>query len=89
MQIETQNILRKEKMKIIFEFDTESENFDYQELEKYKQVDKLIRVLSSFLDKVRTWNKWDERSAIPTEEIHKEFYDLVEEEGLDLSSMGY
>lgn len=35
-------------MKVIFEFDTESENFNPIELERYKQVDNMTKALSLY-----------------------------------------
>ena len=46
-------------MKITFEFDTESENFDNTELEAYKQAPHLVRALADICDKLRSWDKWD------------------------------
>ena len=46
-------------MKVIFEFDTDSENFDNTELEAYKQAPHLVRALADICDKLRSWDKWD------------------------------
>lgn len=64
-------------MKVIFEFDTESENFNPIELERYKQVDNMAKALGEILEKARSWDKYDERTAIPTDEIRKELNEMV------------
>lgn len=64
-------------MKVIFEFDTENENFNPIELERYKQVDNMAKALGEILEKVRSWDKYDERATIPTDEIRKELNEIV------------
>lgn len=51
-------------MKVIFEFDTESEDFNSIELERHKQADDMAKALGEILKKARSWDKYDERSAI-------------------------
>ena len=48
-------------MKVIFEFDTESENFNSIELERHKQADDMAKALGEILKKARGWDKYDER----------------------------
>lgn len=64
-------------MKVIFEFDTESGNFNPIELERYKLVDNMAKALGEILEKVRSWDKYDERTVIPTDEIRKELNEIV------------
>lgn len=46
-------------MKITFEFDTDSENFDNTELEACKQANKLVRTLNDITECIRSWEKWE------------------------------
>ena len=75
-------------MKITFEFDTDSENFDYQELEKYKNVDNITMALSQIADKVRYWYNKDDRTEIPTEEIGDTIFEIINEY-INLERIGY
>ncbi len=75
-------------MKVIFEFDTESEHFDYCQLELYKNAEHLLRALSAISDQLRTWYKWDERDAIPTEEIREKIVEIINEH-VNLEKLGY
>lgn len=38
----------------------------------HKQADDMAKALGEILKKARGWDKYDERSAIPTDEIRKE-----------------
>ena len=42
-------------MKVIFEFDTESENFDRKELEIYHQSWNMAKCLYEILNQLRSW----------------------------------
>jgi hypothetical protein len=64
-------------MKVTFEFDTDSENFDSIELEAHYQARDLVSCLSNILDKTRSWYKYDEREEIPTEEIRDEIVEII------------
>lgn len=37
--------------------------------------------------KIRSWYKYDEREAIPTEEIRETFYDILSENDIDLDKL--
>ncbi len=65
-------------MKVKFEFDSESENFSYHELEMYKQAEDSAHALSEIKDKMRSWLKYDQ---IPYVDENSFFWDdLTEEE---------
>ena len=51
-------------MKIIFQFDTNDENFSYHELEMYKQAESSVRALSEIQDKMRSWIKYDQTPIV-------------------------
>ena len=75
-------------MKINFEFDTDSENFDYIELERYKQVDNMAICLGEIADKVRYWYNKEIRNEIPTEEIGDTIFKIINEH-INLEKIGY
>lgn len=75
-------------MKVIFEFDTESENFNSIELERHKQADDMAKALGEILKKARSWDKYDGRSAIPTDEIRKEVNEIISQY-VDIDKIGY
>lgn len=75
-------------MKIKIEFDTESENFDNYELETYLHAREMLSCISEIKDKVRSWYKYDERTAIPTEEIWDSILDIINEH-INLEKLGY
>ena len=75
-------------MKVIFEFDTYSENFDNTELETHYQAESMALCISKILDKTRSWYKYDERNEIPVEEICDEIIGIVNKH-VNLEKMGY
>lgn len=75
-------------MKVKFEFDTESENFDMQELERHYQADKMAYCLSRITDQLRNWIKWDGRETIPVDEVHEKIWDIIQEE-VNMERLGY
>lgn len=66
-------------MKVIFEFDTESEDFNQAVLECYYQAERSAQCLNKITDKLRSWEKYDERTEIPTDEIHEKIWNIIEE----------
>lgn len=75
-------------MKIIFEFDTDSENFDYTELRRYKCVDDMAMCLGAIADKVRYWYNKDNRNEISTDEIGDVIFGIINEH-INLEKIGY
>ena len=75
-------------MKVTFEFDSDKESFDYQELQRYYQVDDMAMCISDILDKCRSWYKYDERSEIPIEEVYDTIIDIVNNY-CNMEKMGY
>lgn len=75
-------------MKFIFEFDTDSENFSKHDLEMYRQAPRMAHCISEIQKKIREWRKYDDREAIPTDEIFDEINEIVIEE-VDMERMGY
>lgn len=67
-------------MKVIFEFDTCSENFDNSELERVKNADKMAHTLFEITNQLRSWYKYDDRESIPTDEIYDKIWDIINSE---------
>lgn len=67
-------------MKVIFEFDTDKENFDHCELERVKNADKMAHVLYEITNQIRSWYKYDDRESIPVDEIHEKIWDIINSE---------
>ena len=76
-------------MKIIFQFDTESENFDSTELETYLQAKNMASCISSILGKLRSWYKYDERPSIPTDEIQESIVEIINDSDVNVERMGF
>lgn len=74
-------------MKITFEFDTDSENFDNQELERYKAVDDVVYTLNKVYEQIREWYKYDTRGSIPISEVWDTLTSIINE--VNLEKLGY
>jgi len=75
-------------MKVIFEFDDESEKFDLTQLKKYQNTEKVVAVLGEILQKIRGWEKYDDREVIPVDEVSDTIWNIIKEEGLDVRGLG-
>lgn len=75
-------------MKVTFEFDTQSENFDPQEYEVFKCAEDMARVLFEISNKLRSWEKYDEREAIPSDEIRDSIMGIINAR-VNLGKLGY
>lgn len=76
-------------MKVIYEFDTMSDNFDYHEYQVYKQAQDTAKALSEIFDKLRHYEKWDERESIPKDELRETMVEILNENNVSLEKMGY
>lgn len=75
-------------MKIIFEFDTESENFDRTELEIHQQAWNMASCLNDILNQLRSWYKYGEREELPVDEVRDRIIDIINE-NVNMEKMGY
>lgn len=75
-------------MKVTFQFDTESENFDNYELERHYQADNMAYCLNEITNQIRSWYKYDERENIPVDEIHTKIWDIIQQE-VNMEKLGY
>lgn len=76
-------------MKVTYEFNTGSDNFDYHEYQMYRQAQDTARALSQIFDKLRTYEKWDERESIPKDELLDTMAEILKENNVSLDEMGY
>lgn len=74
-------------MKITYEFDTTTENFDRYE---YTRVSKSLDMALALYDidsKIRSWRKYDERDTIPVSEITDMFVGVLENRMINLDDI--
>lgn len=76
-------------MKVTYEFNTSSDDFDYHEYQIYKQAPDTARALSNIFDKLRSYEKWDERESIPKDELLDTMAEILKENNVSLDEMGY
>lgn len=75
-------------MKVNFEFDTESENFDNCELERHYQANNMTLCLHEITNQIRSWYDYDERETIPVDEIHQKIWDIIQDH-VNMERLGY
>lgn len=75
-------------MEIIYKFDFKEGSDDLLNEEILHQATDMLVCIGEIKDQVRSWNKYDERSAIPTEEILDKINDIICEH-VRLDKMGY
>lgn len=74
-------------MKITYEFDTMSENFDRYE---YRRISKALDMALALYDidsKIRGWIKYDERDTIPIDEITDMFVGVLDNRMINLDDL--
>lgn len=76
-------------MKVTYEFNTDSDNFDYHEYQIYKQAPDTARTLSEIFDKLIHYEEWDERESIPKDELKETMVEILNENNVSLEEMGY
>lgn len=75
-------------MKVTFEFDTDSENFDRCQLECHYQSEDMARCISEITKKLRGWVKYDERNKLPKNEVFDDIWEIINEY-VNLEKLGY
>lgn len=75
-------------MKVTFEFDTDAETFDRTQLECYYQAESMARCINEITNKLRLWEKYDERKKLPKAEIYDSIWEIINEY-VNLEKMGY
>ena len=74
-------------MKVTFEFDTLSENFVPSELERMKNVDKMVSALYEITNQLKHWEKYDDRDNIPKDEVYEKIWDIITDSGLHIDEL--
>lgn len=74
-------------MKQIYEFDFQEGSDDSHEIYLIEKRHNMSSALWDLSQKFREWYKYGERPAIPTEEIKDTFYDILEENDINLDKL--
>ena len=75
-------------MKVIFEFDTENENFDEGELQTHYQAESMAKCIYEIQNKLKNWEKYHEETTIPVEKVYDEIFDIIQA-NVNMEKMGY
>lgn len=65
-----------------------SETFDKGQLECYYQAENMARCLSEITNKLRSWEKYDNRNKLPKGEVFDDIWEIINEY-VNLEKMGY
>lgn len=80
-------------MKIIYEFDTDSEgwreNGESMTRDQYEAAFNMLMALDKILDQLRTWYKYDPREAIPTEELRDTLTGIINDQVPNIEKLRY
>lgn len=71
-------------MKVIFEFDIDKNRDDVLDLELANNRLKMWKVISDLVQQTREWQKYDQRTEIPAQEIRDFLLNALASEGLRL-----
>lgn len=74
-------------MKVTYEFDTCSESFDQQELNRVQNADNLASCVWDIQQQLRSWYKHDERGSIPVDEICDKIDDIIKDNNIDIDKL--
>ena len=72
-------------MKITFEFDTESETFQPDELLRMQKALDMAGALWELSGKIKVW--WENDNKVDPDELHDVFCDILQEYGIDLDKL--
>ena len=75
-------------IKITYEFDTDSENFDLMKLRAFQQSEEIAYALSEVIKQARKWDKSDPWAEIPAGEVYDTITDIVARY-VDMEKIGY
>lgn len=74
-------------MKVTFEFETNDENCDLHELARHYYANDMAVCLNAITNQLRNWEKYDERSTIPTDEVFDKIWDIIQD-NVDMERIG-
>lgn len=69
-------------MKVRYEFDTESKNYNPHDLWLVQNAGKMWLALCELREQFRQWAKYREDAKIDTEEVYEKFFEIVNEHGI-------
>lgn len=72
-------------MKVTFEFDTESETFQPDELLRMQKSLDMAGALWQLSGKIKEW--WETDGKVDPDELHTVFWDIMQEYGIDLDKL--
>lgn len=73
-------------MEVVYRFTFEEGSDDLHDLKLVEKRTEMYLALQDLREKIRSWYKWDEREAIPTEEIRDAFYDILSEHDINFDN---
>lgn len=76
-------------MKIKLEFDTESENYSYQEQQTYLNAQKMLWALNDIREFIRSKIKYTDETTIKLEDLEDKFWEIIKDRDLSFEEMGY
>lgn len=74
-------------MKIMYEFDTAADSYDRYERTRIDKSLDMALALYDIDSKIRGWRKYDERDAIPVDEITQMFVDVLDKRMINLDDI--
>ena len=70
-------------MKITYEFDTTSEDFDRAELLRVQKATEMTACIYDIENKLRGWYKYDPRNEVPIDEVREEILEIIRSHDID------
>jgi hypothetical protein len=74
-------------MRVKFEFDTNDENFDQQELDLFYKAKDIIACLWELSQEVKKYYKYPESNPCNPDTVHEFFWNCLQEHGIDFDKM--
>ena len=75
-------------MKVTFEFDTENENFNEEELQTHYQAENMAKCIFEIQNKLKSWEKYNNSEIISIEKVYDEIFDIIQA-NVNMGKMGY
>lgn len=76
-------------MRVTFEFDTDSENFDINELNRHYDADKMAYCLEELREKVKSLVKYSDKEIITIDELDDGFWEIIHDNDINFERLGY
>ena len=75
-------------MKVIFEFDTDNENFNKAELQTHYQAESMAKCIFDIQNKLKSWEKYHDSETIAVEKVYDEIFDIIQA-NVNMEKMGF